>query len=65
MIVKQLFCEYEKDLLHAMLGEEEFDEVAEIQITSLQIDFSKLKPNMSDLQNVEMKERIEHCNRLM
>ena len=65
MIVKQLFCEYEKDLLHAMLGEEEFDEVAEIRITSLQIDFSKLKPNMSDLQNVEMKERIEHCNRLM
>ena len=64
-MVNQLFCEYEKDLLHTMLGEEEFDEVAEIQITSLQIDFSKLKPNMSDVQNVEMKGRLEHCNRLM
>ena len=50
-IVKQLFNEYEKDFLHARLGEVEFEEVAEIQITSLSVDFSKLDPNLSDVHD--------------
>ena len=49
MIVKQLFTAYERDFLHQVLGDEEFDDVSEIQITSLQIDFSRLNPRLTDI----------------
>ena len=48
-----------------MLGAEEFDDVSEIQITSLQIDLSPLNPNLTDVHNPELRQRIEHCKMLI
>lgn len=49
IIIKQLFKDYERDFLHSILGDEEFDDVSEIQITSLQIDFSRLNARLTDI----------------
>ena len=65
MIVKQLFKDYERDFLHQVLGAEEFDDVSEIQITSLQIDFSRLNPRLTDISNPELKARIDNCNEMI